>query len=127
MPSELNAGRTGFWAGMPKRLRTRFFFLAVYYPIAGYVAAIGHWLGIALLAAPALWWLFRVWLLDEVLGVVSAGRPGLVGPEVEDVARAHPAPPRFAGGIGAFGELQPGLDLVDPAGPDEHPGEHHRQ
>ena len=79
MPTELSSGQNGYWAGMPKRLRTRFLLLAVYYLISGYVVAMGHWLGIALLVAPALWWLFRVWLLGEVLGVRGAGRQGLVG------------------------------------------------
>ena len=52
--------------------------LAIYCLVSGYVAAVGHALGIALLVAPVLYWLLRVWLLGEVLGVWRSERQGLV-------------------------------------------------
>lgn len=78
MTFPLNENKTGYWEGMPPRLRSRVYFFAVYYLVTGYFAAMGHWWGYVLVVLPAVWWVFRIWLLSEVLGYWSSEQ-GLVG------------------------------------------------
>lgn len=63
----MNAHTSGFWAGMPTRLKAHLICWMIYWALALWLTAIGSPIGIALLIMPILWFLAKAWIFDGLL------------------------------------------------------------
>lgn len=70
---EMHETKSGYWAGMPARLKAHLIGWSLYWALALWLALTGSMIGISMLVLPVFWFIAKVWLFDSFLELERGG------------------------------------------------------
>lgn len=70
---ELNENKTGYWSGMPTRLKARVMGWSMYWALTIWLITLGSIIGFAMVALPLIWIWAKAWFLDGFLELSTEG------------------------------------------------------